>query len=445
MALVKCPECGRENVSDTAEVCPNCGFAIRDYFSKEAEESGVPVQPEESSNNEPSDKRRNKKSTSYYCTYCGTQVDDIPICSNCKFSTARSYKRFCRYCGNEVNGKKCDKCGLPIDGSTAENVMRVIIRVIFIAYYIICSNAVLVSDTVSMLLVSLFSLVIAILVDVFVFRKKSIRRIKSRFAGTDKVVLKLSAIYAGIIIVLAVTPMLLNAIMPTFKSTAPSGSSTAASTETVCKEHDFSPATCTKPATCKNCGETQGVALGHTPSEWQADTPNYGSGCVWMRKRCTVCGTELDSKLLTIPLHEDGELLLSLREFTERYGRIFKYTDPDFETTFFSPDKDSSGCMIVKDGTEHIGTALFLNKDEEIISDGDAYGIVRIMIAFNTSDMSDVAASAVAAILAVDPSLEFEDAQEVCSDALGKEYTYNGISYHLVIYQGDVLMSIEFE
>lgn len=60
MALVKCPECGREDVSDTAEACPNCGFAIRDYFSKEAEESGVPVQPEESSNNEPSDKRRNK-------------------------------------------------------------------------------------------------------------------------------------------------------------------------------------------------------------------------------------------------------------------------------------------------------------------------------------------------------------------------------------------------
>lgn len=27
MALIKCPECGR-NVSDTANACPNCGFAI---------------------------------------------------------------------------------------------------------------------------------------------------------------------------------------------------------------------------------------------------------------------------------------------------------------------------------------------------------------------------------------------------------------------------------
>ncbi len=34
MALVKCPECGRENVSDTAESCPNCGYAIKIHFDK---------------------------------------------------------------------------------------------------------------------------------------------------------------------------------------------------------------------------------------------------------------------------------------------------------------------------------------------------------------------------------------------------------------------------
>lgn len=32
MGLVKCPECGRENVSDMAPVCPNCGFTISNYF-----------------------------------------------------------------------------------------------------------------------------------------------------------------------------------------------------------------------------------------------------------------------------------------------------------------------------------------------------------------------------------------------------------------------------
>ena len=29
MALVKCPECGRENVSSTAKSCPGCGYNIK--------------------------------------------------------------------------------------------------------------------------------------------------------------------------------------------------------------------------------------------------------------------------------------------------------------------------------------------------------------------------------------------------------------------------------
>lgn len=34
MALIKCPECGRENVSDSAEACPDCGYGIKAHFEK---------------------------------------------------------------------------------------------------------------------------------------------------------------------------------------------------------------------------------------------------------------------------------------------------------------------------------------------------------------------------------------------------------------------------
>lgn len=34
MALEKCPECGRENVSDSAESCPGCGYKIKAHFDK---------------------------------------------------------------------------------------------------------------------------------------------------------------------------------------------------------------------------------------------------------------------------------------------------------------------------------------------------------------------------------------------------------------------------
>lgn len=32
MALVKCPECGKENVSNEAEMCPNCGYNLKKYY-----------------------------------------------------------------------------------------------------------------------------------------------------------------------------------------------------------------------------------------------------------------------------------------------------------------------------------------------------------------------------------------------------------------------------
>lgn len=38
MALVNCPECGKKNVSDMAEACPECGYAIKHYYQKMKEE-----------------------------------------------------------------------------------------------------------------------------------------------------------------------------------------------------------------------------------------------------------------------------------------------------------------------------------------------------------------------------------------------------------------------
>lgn len=47
MALVKCPECGRENVSDTAESCPGCGFNVKGYFDHIKEEQAQQKKDEE--------------------------------------------------------------------------------------------------------------------------------------------------------------------------------------------------------------------------------------------------------------------------------------------------------------------------------------------------------------------------------------------------------------
>lgn len=37
MSLVTCPECGKEGVSDQASACPQCGFNLKEHFSKPKE------------------------------------------------------------------------------------------------------------------------------------------------------------------------------------------------------------------------------------------------------------------------------------------------------------------------------------------------------------------------------------------------------------------------
>lgn len=53
MALIKCPECGRENVSDSAEACPNCGYGVRAHFEK------IKQEEEEKRKNEEEEKKKN--------------------------------------------------------------------------------------------------------------------------------------------------------------------------------------------------------------------------------------------------------------------------------------------------------------------------------------------------------------------------------------------------
>lgn len=34
MSLIRCPECSRKKVSDTAVACPHCGYGIKEHFDK---------------------------------------------------------------------------------------------------------------------------------------------------------------------------------------------------------------------------------------------------------------------------------------------------------------------------------------------------------------------------------------------------------------------------
>ena len=54
MALIKCPECGREKVSDSAEMCPDCGYGIKAHFER------IRIEEERKESERKSEELRNK-------------------------------------------------------------------------------------------------------------------------------------------------------------------------------------------------------------------------------------------------------------------------------------------------------------------------------------------------------------------------------------------------
>ena len=39
MAMINCPECGKE-ISDNAKSCPNCGYSLKKSFKKKSKKTG---------------------------------------------------------------------------------------------------------------------------------------------------------------------------------------------------------------------------------------------------------------------------------------------------------------------------------------------------------------------------------------------------------------------
>lgn len=63
MALIKCPECGRENISDSADACPSCGFGIKQYFIEKHKEEKRKIEEERRKKEEDERKKREEEET----------------------------------------------------------------------------------------------------------------------------------------------------------------------------------------------------------------------------------------------------------------------------------------------------------------------------------------------------------------------------------------------
>lgn len=176
--------------------------------------------------------------------------------------------------------------------------------------------------------------------------------------------------------------------------------------------HEWAAAYAPSPRPALNAGKTEGEPLGHTAGDWELDDPDYVTATVWMRQRCTTCGASLDSKLKKFTtLCENGELLLTPDEFTQRCGKLLEYCFSEYGTQLISADSESLGCVITKNKTTHIGTVLFNDSDDKAISNKDGHGIANMMVGFKSTEKTEIAKATVALVMTLDPSLEFDDAK----------------------------------
>ena len=187
------------------------------------------------------------------------------------------------------------------------------------------------------------------------------------------------------------------------------------------RKHDWTDATCTAPRTCKECGETEGTALGHT---WKAATCQEAEICT----RCDMIGQNAKghdwaNATCTAPrtCKECGE--------TEGTALGHRWMDAPYETP-----KTCSACGIAEGGVL-VRSWIYINELEYILNYGKVWILCdeKLGNAVN-SDITDENAYAdfntpAYVTGAVEDYLRNEYTYGLCVDGL--DYSEYSITYYL--------------
>lgn len=89
MALIKCPKCGKEKVSDSAESCPECGYNIKKHFDdiRKAEQEKKEAEKKKKEEEERIKKEKAEQEKMINCPECGESfLESLKICPYCGLS-----------------------------------------------------------------------------------------------------------------------------------------------------------------------------------------------------------------------------------------------------------------------------------------------------------------------------------------------------------------------
>lgn len=182
-----CVKCG-SRIDSNDKTCSFCGNTISNVVSEAVagRNNHTPL--------------ANTGLTPPYCTNCGESVGDLKICSHCHLKTKKNYKKYCRYCGGAIGeNQKCSECGSLARASVIESIARFFISAIMLVCYIFALSLI----RFKMTAMGLALLVGTLTIHALIYRKKQIRKFKTKLFHHKAKKLILTLIYMSVPIGLA--------------------------------------------------------------------------------------------------------------------------------------------------------------------------------------------------------------------------------------------------
>lgn len=216
-----------------------------------------------------------------------------------------------------------------------------------------------------------------------------------------------------------------------------------------CSHKLWANATCTSPRVCKSCGETKGEPLGHQPGSWTKEV-DYVDATSKEIRECERCGEVVDTrneKEITSFLG-DGKFSISPKGIIDRLNEEFSDI-PNCSSMNADYELDDSGMGLelqIKNGSKIAGIGGFFSDSSNpvLLSYlGSENCFKNIVMYFENSDYA--AATALATIQAIDPTLSFSDAKEVGAACVDTPTVKNGITYAIVASNGEYWLSARIE
>lgn len=282
-------------------------------------------------------------------------------------------------------------------------------------------------------------------------RDSHLTRVIHKFGGKKRAAIAAAAVVA----VIFCLPMLFPQFFCTHElwanatCTSPRTCKSCGKTEGEPLGHEWEEATCTTPETCQRCGKTEGKPLGHQPGSWTTEV-DYMDATSKEIRECGKCGEVVDTrneKEIT-SFAGNGMFSISPKGFIERLNEEFSDL-PNCSSMKASYELDDSGMGLelqIKNGSKIAGIGgFFSDSSNQLLFSylGSENCFKNIVMYFESSDYA--AATALATIQAIDPTLSFSDAKEIGTACVDAPAVKNGITYAIEASNGEYWLSARIE